>query len=329
MANNFKSNYDKKNSSKDTNHKKSYVNKKNNSKNLENTTRIRVDDVRLNDADSLDVSFLDKRVNKKVSNNTKAKEKILNDNNNTVKILGFFKYLFFIASFICIAVLCFLIFKKLNLSKFISSDKNTNNSDNVEIINKDNLDSINKLDDNNLFVGDFYFNDLDFNNDEYKLDYHFVNYSSKDESVSDVLSDLNKHIYEFNPSNVVLHLGLLDLIDGRSVDDILSDYRMIISGIKDNRPYATIYIDMLFPLDFDSDDFDSRYVGDDVTNSVIMELNKKLKELAKKENINVIDLYDDLDDSTFYSKDGVSLNPSGNQFLIDEYKRVVKCKHEK
>ena len=55
--------------------------KKVDSKGLDVTTRIRVDEIRLNDSDSLDTSFLEGRVDRQAKKNSKkVTEKILKDN---------------------------------------------------------------------------------------------------------------------------------------------------------------------------------------------------------------------------------------------------------
>ena len=75
-------------------------NRKNNNRNkrpvnLENTTRIRVDDTRLNDAETLDTSFLEVRMELKVKKNGKLKEKILNSDNGLIVRLKLLKNMFF------------------------------------------------------------------------------------------------------------------------------------------------------------------------------------------------------------------------------------------
>ena len=76
-------------------------NRKNNNRNkrpvnLENTTRIRVDDTRLNDAETLDTSFLEGRMELKVKKNGKLKEKILNSDNGLIVRLKLLKNMFFV-----------------------------------------------------------------------------------------------------------------------------------------------------------------------------------------------------------------------------------------
>ena len=67
-------------------------------KNFDVTTRIRVDEVRLNDSDSLDTSFLEGRVERQSRKDTKkVKENILKDNSKKIKILDNIKRFLFLS----------------------------------------------------------------------------------------------------------------------------------------------------------------------------------------------------------------------------------------
>ena len=92
-------------------------NEKNKSKiNLEDTIRIRTDDIRLNDADTLDTSFLEGRIDKKIKKNKIRKENILNSAGKKKLNLKPFRFIFFGISFLLIFV--FLIIIIMNNSFF-------------------------------------------------------------------------------------------------------------------------------------------------------------------------------------------------------------------
>ena len=116
--------------------------------NLENTVRIRIDDVRLNDEDSLDTSFLEGRIKK----NKKIKKKI----NIDTKKLKFFLWgtLF---SFIFIMLIISIVNGFFIKTKSNKTDK---------MLEKVNI----KIDNNYLFVGDYSINRINFDN----YDYHYV-----------------------------------------------------------------------------------------------------------------------------------------------------------
>ena len=141
-------------------HNKNVKNNRNNNNrnkrpvNLENTTRIRVDDTRLNDAETLDTSFLEGRMELKVKKNGKLKEKILNSDNGLIVRLKLLKNMFFGLALLCVLILIVLVgFNSLGNS----SKKNKVKETPISSTDKSNDDEVlNKIvDDNYLFVGDF------------------------------------------------------------------------------------------------------------------------------------------------------------------------------
>ena len=289
--------------------------KKVDSKGLDVTTRIRVDEIRLNDSDSLDTSFLEGRVDRQAKKNSKkVTEKILKDNSAKLRKLNIIKRLFFgIALIMCIILLIvFLInfVKELNFSK--PKSNNTNNNEKVEKTKKD-------IDDNYLFVGDF--NTDNFKFDDFDLDYHYVKKCDKMLTAHSLNSELDKYVFIYNPSIVFLEVGIYDLIEDESVSEIVDNYGNIIDSIKENRSYASIYIESVYPIDRDMDDFDKDFIKNDVDNDDIKKLNEELKKLAEDKGVNYIDLFSALENDgkldREYTDNGYYLNENG-------YKQVYK-----
>ena len=75
------------------------------------------------------------------------------------------------------------------------------------------------VDDNYLFVGDFSIDKL--NKDDFGLDYHYVKSSEENLTTSALIDDLKKKIYDYNPSDVFLNIGMTDLKDNKSIDEII------------------------------------------------------------------------------------------------------------
>ena len=276
-------------------------------KKLDVTTRIRVDEVRLNDSDSLDTSFLEGRVERQSKKNTKkVTEKILKDNSNKIKKLIIIKRLFFgIALIMCIALLGILLYnfiKEMDFSKpkSVKEEKVEKKEEKV-------------IDDNYLFVGDFNTDRFEFG--DFDLDYHYIKKSSKDLTTGEVLDDLNGYIYIYNPSIVFLQFGVKDLCDEKSIDDIIDNYKKIIDSIKDNRPYARILIESVYPVNRDIDDFDKDFIKNDVDNDDIKDLNSRLKDLAKEKKVEYIDMFSALEKDgkldEEYTDNGYYLNEEG------------------
>lgn len=297
--------------------KRTTRNKKNDNKKLDVTTRIRVDEIRLNDSDSLDTSFLEGRVERQSRNNTKkVAEKILKDNSDRIRKLKVIKRLFFtIALVMCIILLIILL---VNFVKEIDFSKKNKTSNNVVQKTEEK-----EIDNNFLFVGDF--GTEEFNFDNYDLDYHYVKKTDKKLTTKKLIDDINDYIYKYNPSIVFLQVGVIDLDEDKSVDEIIDNYGKIIDSIKENRSYAEIYIESLYPINRDIEDFDDEIIKSDIDNDDIKKLNSRLKTLAEEKKVKYIDLFSALENKgkldEIYTDNGYLLNDDGYKQV---YKYIIK-----
>ncbi len=243
----------------------------------------------------MDTSFLSGRVKKNEKLNKRIKEKVLKRDRASFFNPTFFKFLFFLLGTLCIVVLVIMV--AINYDDLLKTKtiKETPVSD----IQQDNEKVI---DDNYLFIGNYYLEEMDFKELEfYKPTVKVV---ESDITTNMILEDLNHYIYQYNPSHVILQVGLKELIEEENVDDIINRYRTILEGIQENRPYAKILIESLYPIYSDDDDYDN------ISNDIIVDYNKKLNDLASSFHITYIDVYSELD-SSYYSEDGVHLNHDG------------------
>ncbi len=179
------------------------------------------------------------------------------------------------------------------------------------------------MDENIVFVGDSITYMYDLN--KYYDGYNVVNNGIDGEFTWGVLDDLKDRIYKYNPSKVVLLIGTNDIYKNKSVDEISDNVDKIIKGIKTNRTYAEIYLVSLLPVNRTSDDIINLNMVKNRTNEMIMEINNKYQEIAKKYNITYIDLYSKLidDDGNLkldYTKEGLHLNDKGYKVIT----RVIK-----
>lgn len=288
---------------------------------LENTTRIRIDSKRINDAESLDTSFLEGRIDKKVRDNSKAKEKILKEKKQIIFDFEIIKWIFFSLAFLCVIVLAIVYFKNSPLFKIDDSSVTINEKESKSKDKK--LNEENVLDSNYLFVGDYSINKLNFED----LDYHYVKSSSDELTTSDLLDNINSRIYTFNPSDVFIQLGAYDLNEDKSIDDIVSNYRKIIDGIKKNRPYANINVISLLYINENVEDYDSEKFSDNLSNDKIKKLNNEIKSLCDGMNINYIeidDLFDNDELNSKYTSNGIYLNDEGNELVIKKIKEYLE-----
>ena len=292
--------------------------KKSDNKKLDVTTRIRVDEIRLNDSDSLDTSFLEGRVERQSRKDTKkVKENILKDNSDKIRKLKIIKRLFFtIALVMCIILLIILL---INFIKKIDFSKKSNTT-NTDIVQKKETKDI---DDNFLFVGDF--GTEEFNFDNFDLDYHYVKKTDKKLTTEKLNDDLNDYVYKYNPSVIFLQVGIIDLDEDKSIDEIIDNYGKIIDSIKENRSYAEIYIESIYPINRDFDDFDDDIIKSDIDNDDIKKLNSRLKKLADEKKVKYIDLFSALENKgkldEIYTDNGYLLNDDGYKQV---YKYIIK-----
>ena len=264
-------------------------------KELEYTTKIRVDDDRLNDSDTLDTSFLEGRV--------QDKEEIFEEKKEHTSRKIFFRgisYFIGVFSFFLFLFSSFLFLRNYLLEKEpVPIEKD---------VVKEKV-----IDDNYLFVGDSHTDDMDF--PTFDFSYPCVRVSSSKMKTSDILKDMRRKIYNYNPSAVILELGQEDLLQEETDKTILSNIEEIIKEIQINRPNAKIYVESLYPVNLDFEDQDI----DEEIPSRIVQLNKKLKERAENLDVTYLDLFSLLaQDNQLkkeYTDDGISLNEKGYEAI--------------
>ena len=237
---------------------------------LENTTRIRVDKERLDDTSSLDTSFLEGRVD------AQSRKKILNSKPSNKKSID----LSILRNLILIVVLIALLVVAV-LGLMNRSTKHTNTTPTkVKTVTEEKIVKV--ADDNYLFVGDYHTNKLDFED----LDYHYTKIVDDGYDTRDILKNI-EDIYRYNPSKVIIEVGMNDLNRGLEDVEIVTNLSEIIDGIKKNRSYAKIYIESLYPINTDNPDL----VGKNVSNKRIIDLNSMIEEMAKDKDVEYIDIF--------------------------------------
>ena len=293
--------------------KNNNIKKNNSKKKLEDTVRIRIDDDRVNDVESLDTSFIDGKKKDKVKENTKAKEKILTEKKDYSKVINTIKYIIYVIAAICIVFLGVLALKKNNFFEKVDPTP----------IKEEVKEKKVKISDNYLFVGDFYIKDM--NLDDFL--YPYVKVGDLEYTTKDLLDNIEKDVYVYNPSDVFIEIGFNDLDKDVSEEEIISNLEEIITGIKSNRVYANIYIESLYPIRKEKEK------DEKITNEKIVSLNKKIKDLTKSLEVNYIDMYKELLDEEElkedYTDDGINLNEDGYKRVFKVINRIVEDEHEK
>lgn len=280
--------------------------KKKKKKEVVSENTIKIDELRLNDSESLDTSFLEGRIEKKVTNNKKAKEKILQDNTETLKKIRLLRKIFLTLSFICIILLLALYSAdsiKTSLRDF--NRKSVSNDEKQE----------SKIDSNYLFIGDFYTAEFDFH--DFGFDYHYVKNSNDKMKPIDVLNNMKEMIYHYNPSHVFIQFSMQ--YDDFNQEEYLKQIESMIYQIKMNRPYASIYIESVYPIGRD-------YSGT-ITNEEVRSINTLLSNLCDNKKVHYLDLYSVLENNgelnQQYSDDGVHLNLEGYKQINQIIQKIV------
>lgn len=257
--------------------------------------------------DDIDTSFIEVRKKKSPSKPIQVAPTPIK------KLSNHYRFLFF--------VLLFLLFVASGMGIYHYA---TFNHQKEKIVTK-----IKKVVDNNyLFLGDSITEWYDLK--KFYPDMPVVNSGFNAHTTEHILKDMEKRIYQYNPSKIFLLIGTNDLIKDKSNDDIVKNIGKIISGIQKNRPYSEIYLESILPVNRDDDDkIDLDMVNNKRSNKRIREINEKLKVLAKEKKVTYIDLYDELDDDNGsldinYTKEGLHLSDEGYQKVTDVLTKYIK-----
>lgn len=292
---------------------KTYNKKDNyNNKNFnDDSPKVRMDQERINDVETLDTSFLEGRISKKKSK--VVKEKLLNDNtkNNFVYIKYFLIVVVVVALFVG---LCFF------LNKVVSSlEKNEPDiKDKVSPAPTIKVD----MDNNYLFIGTYNTNRLNFNDD-----YHYIKVSEDFYNTNHILDEMNKQVYQYNPTYVFIELGINELYVQEPNEDFVIRLSKIIDGIKKNRPMAKIYVESIYPINRNVEGHDNSLIADYIDNELIKTVNKDIKKMVEEKEVKYLDLYSLLiEDGNLikdYTDNGIYLNDRGLKVVYDEINKII------
>lgn len=146
------------------------------------------------------------------------------------------------------------------------------------------------------------------------------------DTTTGVLNRLDQVIAQ-KPAKIFLMIGTNDLCYGRSVPDIVVNYRHILERFHQELPDSTVYIQSVLP--FNDTMFPSRSLR---TNNHIRRINVEIKRLATDYNYPYLDLASSLTDSNGrlfvkYTSDGLHLNDAGYLVWRDLIRNVVVTQH--
>lgn len=175
---------------------------------------------------------------------------------------------------------------------------------------------------NYLFLGDSITDFYDL--DKYYKGLPIVNSGISGNTTKDILNDMKNRVYNYNPSKVFLLIGINDLGNQKSADEIVSNIKEIITNINNNKPNAEIYIESIFPINKNIDE-DLIKVKD---NNSVIEVNKLLEKYCDEKGYTYINIYNKLldEDGNFseeYTDDGLHPNEKGYEIITKELKKYL------
>lgn len=133
-------------------------------------------------------------------------------------------------------------------------------------------------------------------------------------------------ILKGKPAKIFLLIGINDVSRGTSVDTIVGRITMVVEKVKTDSPATKLYLQSVLPVT----DHYKKFNGHTSRAAMIPEINKGLKQLAKKEGLKYIDLYSSfLDKKTGkmdirYTNDGLHLLGTGYLKWVEIVKPYVK-----
>jgi lysophospholipase L1-like esterase len=125
------------------------------------------------------------------------------------------------------------------------------------------------------------------------------------------------NIVKSQPKKIFIMISINDLNQGREVKTILDNYKQILDVFKTQIPETKIYLQSVLPVN-------KRFNKTEI-NEKIVQLNAKLKDLAKEFSVQYIDLFSYFLDQNNeldvrYTLDGVHLNGEG--YLL--WKKIIE-----
>ena len=182
------------------------------------------------------------------------------------------------------------------------------------------------LNPNYVFLGDSITALYDLN--KYYDGLPVVNSGISGETTDDIVKNLQDRVYKYNPSKVIILIGINDIERKISKEKTIENITKIVTQIKDNKPNCEIYLESIYPVNNSNEEKINHSMVGIRTNDQVKSLNEDLVKLSKKEKINYIDLYDKLLDKNGnlkieYTKEGLHMSDEGYEIITKYIKKYV------
>lgn len=145
---------------------------------------------------------------------------------------------------------------------------------------------------------------------------------------SDVISGVKERLYQItdgNPSKIFLLIGINDISHGKTADQIAAEYEGLVKDIREASPETTLYVQSIMPI---NNDF-GRYKNLKGRESTVIEVNKKLRDIAVRNGAQYVDLWPVLADPATgklrrqFTNDGLHLLGKGYKAWADAISDLV------
>lgn len=173
---------------------------------------------------------------------------------------------------------------------------------------------------NYLFLGDSITHR--YNIDKYFPDIPIVNSGVEGDTTLGILNDIENRVYIYNPTKIFLLIGT-NQVESQTAEEIFNGIRDIVEEIKENREFADIYIESIYPVNSNISG-PARWKD----NKKIIEINKMIKDYSLENHVFYIDVYSSLldeDDNldVRYTIDGLHLNDKGYEVVTEVLKKYL------
>ena len=162
-------------------------------------------------------------------------------------------------------------------------------------------------------------------NDVFKNE-NIVNSGVSGNRVENILDNLYDRVYRYNPSDVIILVGVNNfLYENSSSDYVTKSIKKIVSEIHKKLPNCNIYIQSIYPVD---KKVNEEHMKDEFPNKKILDTNKKLKKYCKENNITYVNVHDSLVNKdgyldNKYTNDGLHPNEKGYEIITKIIKKEV------
>lgn len=149
------------------------------------------------------------------------------------------------------------------------------------------------------------------------------------ETTKTMLERIENNVIVLEPKNLVMLMGINDLGEGREIKDIVSNIEDMVILTKEKSPNTNIILQAVYPVDTDRDSFYQNFQLRKRGNDKVIELNKKIEEIARKHDITYLDVSEYLIDEKGmlkdeYTEDGLHPNIKGYYAVKDEIVKSLR-----